>query len=286
MLVAEKLYQESILRSNLSIIWNELIKNIKTLLAYPVIIIFWAIFPVFWFIPFVLQGQALVGGLESASFAQIAGTSQYIPFIVIGAVLNSYVNTLLYGMGENIRKEAYQGTLDYVLVAPCNQVYVLIGKAISESLSSTIFAISQLSISVIIFGMKITFEVMLPVFFTIILLILGLYGMALILAAFSLMYKQSYDLSETIGYIFYIFAPVRYPIESLPNWAQLLGKIIPLTYALIIVRSLILIGNDLSQIYSEVVLFLVIDFILLGTGFYLFNWMEKKTRKSGTISHH
>ncbi|HSQ84158.1 MAG TPA: hypothetical protein VLM43_05475, partial [Desulfobacterales bacterium] len=90
--MAEKLYQESILRCNLSIIWNELIKNIKTLLAYPVIIIFWAIFPVFWFIPFVLQGEALVGGLESASFAQIAGTSQYIPFIVIGAVLNSYVN--------------------------------------------------------------------------------------------------------------------------------------------------------------------------------------------------
>ncbi len=284
--MVEKLHQQSILHSNLSIIWNEVIKNIKTLLAYPVIIIFWAIFPVFWFIPFVLQGQAFVGGLESASFAQITGTGQFVPFIVIGAVLNSYVNTLLYGMGENIRKEAYQGTLDYVLVAPCNQIYVLIGKAISESLSSTIFAISQLSISILLFGMKITFEVMIPVFFIIILLILGLYGMALILAAFSLMYKQSYDLSETIGYIFYIFAPVRYPIESLPSWAQILGKLIPLTYALIIVRSLMLLGTDISKIYSEVILFLIIDFILLAAGFYLFSWMEKKTRKSGTISHH
>jgi ABC-2 type transport system permease protein len=110
--------------------------------------------------------------------------------------------------------------------------------------------------------------------------------MALILAAFSLMYKQSYDLSETIGYIFYIFAPVRYPIESLPSWAQILGKLIPLTYALIIVRSLMLLGTDLSKIYSEVILFLIIDFILLALGFYLFSWMEKKTRKSGAISHH
>ena len=284
--MVENIFQQSTLRCNLSIIRNELIKNIKTLLAYPVIIIFWAIFPVFWFIPFVLQGEAFVGGLESASFAQITGTSQFVPFIVIGAVLNSYVNTLLYGIGENIRKESYQGTLDYVLVAPCNQIYVLIGKAISESLSSTIFAISQLSISVLLFGMKITFEVMLPVFFIIILLILGLYGMALILAAFSLMYKQSYDLSETIGYIFYIFAPVRYPIESLPSWAQILGKLIPLTYALIIVRSLMLLGTDLSKIYSEVILFLIIDVILLVAGFYIFSWMEKKTRKSGTISHH
>lgn len=284
--MTENAYQQSLLRGNLYVIWNELVKNIKSLLAYPTIIVFWAIFPVFWFIPFILQGQAFVGGLESANFAQITGTGEYIPFIVIGAVLNSYVNTLLYGIGENIRKEAYQGTLDYVLVAPCNQVYVLIGKALSESLSSTIFAVSQLTLSVLLFGMNITLGVILPVFFTIILLILGLYGMALILTAFSLMYKQSYDLSETIGYIFYIFAPVRYPIESLPNWAQILGKLIPLTYALIIVRSLILLGSDLSTVYSEVTLFLIIDVILLVTGFYLFNWMEKKTRKSGTISHY
>jgi ABC-2 type transport system permease protein len=284
--VYESAYQQSQLRSNLSVVWSELVKNIKSLLAYPTIIVFWAIFPIFWFIPFILQGEAFVGGLESASFAQITGSGEYIPFIVIGAVLNSYVNTLLYGMGENIRKESYQGTLDYVLVAPCNQVYVLIGKALSESLSSTMFAVSQLAISVLLFGMNITLGVIAPVFFIIILLILGLYGMALILAAISLMYKQSYDLSESIGYIFYIFAPVRYPIESLPTWAQIFGKLIPITYALIIVRSIMLLGADLSAVYLEVIALIIIDAVLLLAGFYLFSWMEKKTRKSGTISHH
>ena len=278
--------QQSVYSSNLSIIWNEVVKNIKTLLAYPTIIVFWAIFPIFWFIPFILQGEAFVGGLESSSFAEITGTGEYIPFIVIGAILSSYVNTLLYGMGENIRKEAYQGTLDYVLAAPCNKAYVLIGKAVSESLSSTIFAISQLTISVLLFGMNITLGVMIPVSFIIILLILGLYGMSLLMAAFSLMYKQSYDLSESIGYIFYIFAPVRYPVESLPIWAQIIGKFIPLTYALIIVRSLMLLGTDLSTVYLDVIALLIIDVVLLLAGLYLFNKIEKKTRKSGVISHH
>jgi ABC-2 type transport system permease protein len=259
--------QQSLLRSNLWVVWNEVAKNIKTLLAYPTIIVFWAVFPIFWFIPFILQGQAFVGGLESTNFAQITGSGQYIPFIVIGAILNSYVNTLLYGMGENIRKEAYQGTLDYVLAAPCNKAYVLIGKAISESLSSTIFAFSQLTISVILFGMTITLGVMIPVFFITILLILGLYGMSLIMAAFTLMYK-------------------RYPIGSLPTWAQIFGKLIPLTYALIIVRSLMLLGTSLSTVYLEVIALLIIDIALLLAGFYLFSWMEEKTRKSGTISHH
>ena len=279
-------YQQSSLHSNIYVIWNEVIKNIKTLLAYPIIIVFWAVFPIFWFIPFILQGQAFVGGLESPSFAEVTGSGEYIPFIVIGAVLNSYVNTLLYGMGENIRKEAYQGTLDYVLASPINKAYVLIGKALSESLSSTIFALSQLTISVLLFGIRITLEVVVPVFFVVILLVLGLYGMALIMAAISLMYKQSHDLSESIGYIFYIFAPVRYPIESLPTWAQIFGKLIPITYALIIVRSLILLGSNLSAVYFEVLALLIIDFVLIFAGFYLFNWMEKKTKKSGTISHH
>jgi ABC-2 type transport system permease protein len=282
----ESVYQQSALRSNLFVVWNELIKNMKFLMAYPIIFVFWAVFPIFWFIPFIFQGQAFVGGLQSASFGQITGTEEFIPFIVIGSVLNSYVNTLLYGMGESIRREALQGTLDYVLVAPTNKVYVLIGKALSESISSTMFAASQLAISALLFGMNLTLGVMLPVFLIVILLILGLYGLSLVLAAFSLLYKQSHDVSETIGYVFYVFSPVRYPLESLPFWAQIFGKIIPLTYALIIVRSIMLLGASLSSLYFEVLALLAIDAVLIFAGFYLFNWMENKAKKSGAISHY
>jgi ABC-2 type transport system permease protein len=278
--------QESFVSSNFSIVWNEVVKNIKNLLAYPAIIVFWAVFPVFWFIPFILQGQAFVGGMESQSFADIAGTGNFIQFIIIGAILNSYVNTLLHGMGENIRRELYQGTLDYILAAPCNKVYVLIGKAVSESLSSTIFAASQLGLSAVLFGMELTVGVIVPVFLTVILLILGLYGLSLMLTAVSLTVKQSYDVAESLGYVFYIFAPVRYPIESLPSWAQIISRILPLTYALIIVRGILLLGADFSTIYLEVVALIIIDVILLVGGFYLFNWIEKKTKKSGTISHY
>jgi len=127
---------------------------------------------------------------------------------------------------------------------------------------------------------------MLPVFFIVILLILGLYGLSLVLAALSLMYKQSHDVSETIGYVFYVFSPVRYPIESLPFWAQIIGKLIPLTYALIIVRSIMLLGMGLSALYWEILALLIIDAFLILAGFYMFNWMENKTKKSGTISHY
>jgi len=277
---------QSSLRSNYFVVWNEIVKNIKFLLAYPIVFVFWAIFPIFWFIPFILQGQALVGGLSSQAFAQIAGTPEFIPFVVIGSVLNSYVLSSLYGMGESIRREAYQGTLDYVLASPCNKSFILIGKAVSESLTSTIFALSQLAISILFFGIALTVGVVMPILFILILLILGLYGIALMLAALSLRFKQAHDLAHTLEYVFYLFSPVRYPVESLPLWAQAVGKLLPLTYALIAVRSLMLLKQGIAALYIEVLVLLVIDTALILIGFYLFNWMENKTKKSGIISQY
>ncbi len=277
---------QSSAKSNFFIVWSEVVKNLKFLLAYPIVFVFWAIFPIFWFIPFVLQGQAFVGGLQSPSFGEVAGTEEFIPFIILGAILNSYVLTSLYGMGESIRREAYRGTLDYILSSPCNKAFILIGKALSESFSSTLYAISQLAISILFFGMGLTLGIIMPVIFIIILLILGLYGLALILAAASLRYKQAHDMAHALEYVFYVFSPVRYPVASLPLWGQIIGRLLPLTYALIAVRSLILLKQNLPAIYLEIFALLVIDGIMILTGFYLFNWMEEKTKTSGTISHY
>lgn len=277
---------QSSAKSNFFIVWSEVVKNLKFLLAYPIVFVFWAIFPIFWFIPFVLQGQAFVGGLQSPSFGEVAGTEEFIPFIILGAILNSYVLTSLYGMGESIRREAYRGTLDYILSSPCNKAFILIGKALSESFSSTLYAISQLAISILFFGMELTLGIIMPVIFIIILLILGLYGLALILAAASLRYKQAHDMAHALEYVFYVFSPVRYPVASLPLWGQIIGRLLPLTYALIAVRSLILLKQNLPAIYLEILALLIIDGIMILTGFYLFNWMEEKTKTSGTISHY
>jgi ABC-type multidrug transport system permease subunit len=86
-------------------------------------------------------------------------------------------------------------------------------------------------------------------------------------------------------YVFSVFSPVRYPLASLPLWGQILGKLLPLTYALIAVRSIILLKQNLAMLYLEVLMLLIIDAVTIFLGFYLFNWMEERTKKSGTISH-
>ncbi|UCE16516.1 MAG: ABC transporter permease [Candidatus Bathyarchaeota archaeon] len=273
-------------KANLFIIWSEVVKNIKFMMAYPVIFVFWTIFPFFWFLPFIFQCQAFVGGLHSANFEQFTGTSDYIPFIVIGAILNGYVLTSLYGVGESMRREAYRGTLDYLLSSPSNKAFILIGKALSESIKSTMYAAIQFVVGILVFGIYVTIEIIMPIVLIIFLLILGLYGIALMLAAVSLQFKQAHDLAHTLEYVFYVFTPVRYPLQSLPFWAQVLGSFLPLTYALIAVRSLMLLKQNVLAVYQEIFLLLVVDVVAIFLGFYLFDWMEKKTKSSGSISHY
>jgi len=123
-----------------------------------------------------------------------------------------------------------------------------------------------------------------PLLFIIILLIMGLYGIALMLAAVSLKYKQAHDIAHVLDYVFYIFAPVRYPIGSLPSLGQIISYLLPLTYALIAWRSII--QQNVFTIYWEILCLLIMDVLLILLGFYLFNRMEKSTKKSGVISHY
>jgi hypothetical protein len=95
------------MRNDLFLIREEIRKNIKILLCYPVEIVFWAIFPVLWVIPFIFQGKALVGGVTSAAFGELAGTDRFIPFVLIGAIISTYLFSSLYGMGGSIRMESY-----------------------------------------------------------------------------------------------------------------------------------------------------------------------------------
>ena len=110
--------------------------------------------------------------------------------------------------------------------------------------------------------------------------------MALMLAAISLQSKQAHELAHTLENVFYVFSPVRYPVQSLPSWAQMVSSLLPLTYALIAVRSLMLLQYNITAVYYEILLLFIIDVVAIFLGFYLFNWMERRTKKSGSISHY
>jgi ABC-2 type transport system permease protein len=274
-----------VMRNDFFLIKEEVRKNIKILLCYPVEIMFWAIFPVLWVIPFIFQGEALVGGMTSPNFGKLAGTEQFVPFVLIGAIISTYLFSSLYGMGGSIRMESYWGTLEYILGSPARKISILMGKALSESISSTLFVMTQVGICVFGFGLTLTVGKILPILLVMLLLVAGLYGMAIALAGVTLQIKESRSLVHTIEYLFYLFSPIRYPVGIHPVIAMV-SVVIPLTYALIAIRGVWLLNQSMEVLWKYVGLLALLDVAFITAGYSIFYFMEKKVRKSGTVAQY
>ena len=273
------------IRSDLRLVWEEFKKNLKILLCYPVVWGFWAIFPILWVLPLVFQGKALVGSLSSASFASLTGSDNYLAFVLIGSIVSTYAMSSLWGMGQSLREESYWGTLELILTAPIRPLPVLIGKAILESAFATVGAVIQAAIFTFFLGVELSFGKILPVLFVMILLLLGLYGAGLALAAVTLLIKESRGLVNTLNWGFYLFSPIRYPVEVNPI-TRAVSLAIPLTYALFAIRSMLLLNRSIVELWSSVVLLVLFDIGLIWGSYYVFLRVEQRVRRTGTIGQY
>jgi len=263
------------------VVIEEVRKSFKILLAYPVEVVFWIFSPLLWVIPLVFQGKALIGAFSSTAFGRLAGTDEFIPYVLIGAIISTYMFSAVWSMGNSFRDETYYGTLEHILSAPVRPAYILIGKGLYNSILSTSFVIVQLFICVFVFGLNITLAKIFPIFLFLLLLIVGLYGIGFMAAALTLLVKEAHGLLHMFEYILFLFSPIRYPVEVNPI-TKAISVFIPLTYALIALRGLLL--NIEFNFWKNSMVLLAIDCTLLPLGLFVFHYVEKRTKTRGTLA--
>jgi len=267
----------------MNVIFAEITKDIKILFAYPIEIAFWIISPLLWAVPLIFQGKALVGALQSTAFGNLAGTTEYIPYVLIGAIFSTYMFTAVWSMGNALRNEMFYGTLEQILCSPVRPLYILVGKGLYNSMFSTLFVIVQLTICTVFFGISITLNKILPMVFFLGLLVIGLYGVGFIAAALTLLIKEAHGILHMFEHILFLFTPIRYPVEVHPI-TRAVSTLIPLTYALIALRG-ILMGVKFNFIKNGIIL-IGIDIIIIPLGLYIFSLVEKRTKRKGTLAHY
>jgi len=266
-------------------------KEILVNLRYPLWAVFWAIMPIFWLAPFILQGQALVGSRFSESFGGLAGTGDFITFAIIGSSLYAYVMSALWGMGLSLRREQWGGTLETILVAPCSKFSILFGKALSDSVLTSFYAIVQFTLASLLFGAVIRTENIVFAVLTVLLMIIALYGIGFILSGVILTYKEPGALLNFVDTLIYTICPVNYPLRvlflflgGLGYYVVMVSILFPLTPALETARTLLMPSfNPYLNIATAISYLVIAAVVFLSTGMFLFNFVEKRVRKKGGV---
>jgi len=233
----------------------------------------------------VFQGRALTGGTRSAAFAQLTGTDHYLAYVMVGALVSTYVFSSIYGMGGSIREESYYGTLELLLCSPASKISILLGKGLSDSVISTIMVFFQLLLCMVFFHLHFQIKMIIPVVIAMTSLVIGLYGLGIGLAGLTLRYKETRGLTHALNQMMFLFTPLRYPVE-VSSFARSVSVWIPITYALAVLRGAGLLNKNLTELWMPLWRLIGLDFGLLLGGIGLFFFFESQSRKAGMVGQY
>lgn len=258
-------------------------KNLRIAMRYPANILAWAFLPLMWFAPYLLMMTA-IGGSASMHFTEISGFEDFIAFAVIGWFVYTYVDTTIWSIGQNFRWEQFSGTLEPLFVAPVPRTSILIGAAISDTVSTSMSALIMLGTSCVIFGVGYALTTIGPIILILMMMVVALFGFGFMIAGLIIVFKDPSVLTELIDNVVFALSPVSYPIQVLPRAAQMVAYALPATIAIMTIRELAIGGalETVSFLYTLGGLaLLIVAFWIMGL--LCFRYAERWTKKRGSM---
>ncbi|WP_028982421.1 ABC-2 transporter permease [Sporocytophaga myxococcoides] len=192
----------------------------------------------------------------------------FVPGIL--ALLVTLVGSFLTAL--NIVREKEVGTIEQINVTPIKKHYFILGKLIPFwVLANVIFTIGLL-LGRLVYGIVPAGNIGLLYLFVGVYLLAAL-GFGLLISTFADTQQQAMLIMFFFMMVFILMGGLFTPIESMPQWAQIVTKFNPVRYFIEVMRMVILKGSTLRDVASQFIA--VIVFAVFLNGWAILNY--KKT---------
>jgi ABC-2 type transport system permease protein len=189
--------------------------------------------------------------------------------IVPGLIGTILTMTMVLMTGLAMTRERERGTFENLLSTPALPIEVMTGKIVPYIM------IGLIQVSLIIACALALFEVPMlgsPLLLYLVVLLFIAANLSLGITFSSIARNQLQAMQMT----FFFFLPsillsgFMFPFRGMPEWAQWLGTLLPLTHFLQLVRGIMLKGNGIAELWPQIwpILAFMATVILIGLGFY------------------
>ena len=189
--------------------------------------------------------------------------------IVPGLIGTILTMTMVLMTGLAMTRERERGTFENLLATPALPIEVMTGKIVPYIM------IGLIQVSLIIGCALALFEVPMqgnPLLLYFVVLIFIAANLTLGITFSSIARNQLQAMQMT----FFFFLPsillsgFMFPFRGMPDWAQWIGSLLPLTHFLLLVRGIMLKGNGFFDLIPQIwpILAFMTVVILIGLGFY------------------
>ena len=199
-------------------------------------------------------------------------TLNYKTFMVPGILVLLVTMITLFLSGMNIVREKEIGTLEQINVTPIKKSQFIIGKLFPFWVIGMGLLTIGLIIAKLIFNVPMLGSLPLMYLYTSIYILVVL-GIGLFISNFTDTQQQAMFIAWFFTVIFILMSGLFTPIESMPEWAQILTEFNPIKYFVEVMRMVMLKGSGFMDILPQLLKTLLYAIIMNG----LAVWSYKKT---------
>ena len=176
------------------------------------------------------------------------GLSRYN--IVPGLIGTILTMTMVMFTSLGMTRERERGTMENLLATPVRPSEVMVGKILPY------VVIGYLQLGVVLLAAFFLFEVPMVGSFALLMAMIGVFIIANLAVGFTFSTVARNQL-QAVQMTFFFFLPsmllsgFMFPFRAMPQWAQWIGEVLPLTHFLRIVRGILLKGSTAAQLLPE-----------------------------------
>lgn len=254
---------------------------------YPLNAVFRVVQPIMWLTPIYFLGRSFAAahGHGNTGFAAYAGTTDFMSFILVGAILSSYVSSVFWGMGYSLKTEMDSGVLESNWMMPVPRPLFLVGQTLANLCITTLTGAGILLLGALLFGFKIS-GALLPAILVLLPMLVALYGFGFAFAGLVLLLRDANTLVDVSDFLISILSGSQFPVQVLPRYLLVVALAIPLTYGYDAVRGFLLGTRTLLPLPDEIGILLASMGVMAALGYAAFRLVERHCKLRGTIGGH
>ena len=229
-------------------------------------------------------GNAMSIGFIGVAVDDASEASNLTTYLLIGAMIWSYLSMLFDILSETVSWERWEGTIEYTFMSPVSRTTHLLGTSAfaivyGMARSAVVFLIFLAFFDLDIGGANYAGAALVLAVCSIPLIGFGM--MAAVMPLISP--EKGPQVTFIIGSLLLLISGVYYEVDVLPAPMQALSHVSPVTYALRGIRASLLDGAPTSSLWPNIWPLIVIGIVTVPLGIWVFSVGERFAKRTGRL---
>jgi ABC-2 type transport system permease protein len=225
-----------------------------------------------------------VGAAANPHLASYGGN--YLGFMVLGLLAAEFQQVGVSGLAQRIRTAQMMGTLEAEISTPAPPWMVLAAAPVYEFGAAALRSAAYLAGASLLLDLDLDRASWPTLALAVPLIVAAFSGLGLLAAGTTMLVRRLNPVAMIIGSLSFFLSGVMYPVTVLPDWLRAIGRVLPLTHALTVLRGALLIGASPTALADSFLALAIFAAVLAPLGVGVFRFALRRTRVDGSLSHY